>query len=504
MQPATTTRHATHPTACRTCRRRGRKCDKTLPLCQSCKDRSVVCEGYVTRWTGVAARGKLRGKTIPILVDEECGEGKRLVKKQSAVSTTKWQTPPPPRKLPLRSQQQRQSQEISKSSHSSSIEWDLPGTSDDLDTFIDYFTYELSGIPYLGSEPEQSPYLLYVRPLTNHVPPLRYVVAASAASHLAIRFQNDSLKARSRQWQLKAMELMRQRLASRALTADFGTVLSILMMAQMDMCTGDCAEFDTHIPAARAFVDEHGSNLPDRGYCEQRLAWLDIMRSTTSDRFLTFTSPDLKKVFSRYRSAAGHVREWGNEAFACPIDLLEYIVDVTVLYKIQPRGQLFSPSTIEKASLFLERVCAWTPPSGYYSEQMGHVVKAWHAGVQLYVIRLFQLHHHHHHRCGEGDDDATVRTAELVETVLAQAKAVKRPSAWSHASVWPLFQAGLWLEGAESFEQRQWLMDFLQMMTRTSGCRQLDVAASTLKTIWKSGEYYDSITAGNLTGALIL
>lgn len=196
------------------------------------------------------------------------------------------------------------------------------------------------------------------------------------------------------------------------------------------------------------------------------------------------------------------MREWGNEAFACPIDLLEYIVDATVLYKIQPRGRLFSPFAIEKASLFWRRVCAWTPRPGYYSDQMAHVVKAWHAGVQLYIIRLFQLHQHRRGAAEGGD--AALHTAELVETVLAQAKAVKTPSAWSHASVWPLFQAGLWLEGPEYLEQRQWLIDFFRMMMRTSGCRQLDVAASTLNTIWKSGEYYDSITAGNLTGALIL
>lgn len=119
--------------------------------------------------------------------------------------------------------------------------------------------------------------------------------------------------------------------------------------------------------------------------------------------------------------------------------------------------------------------------------------------MQLYVIRLFRLHQH---RCGEGD--VAIQTAELVETVLAQAKAVKTPSAWSHASIWPLFQAALWFEEAEHLEQRQWLLDYFQMIMRTSGCNQLEVAASTVKTIWKSGEYYDSITAGNITGSLIL
>lgn len=95
--------------------------------------------------------------------------------------------------------------------------------------------YDLSAIPYLGSKPEESPYLLYVHPLTTRVLPLRYAVAASAASHLASRFHNDALKATSREWQLKSLELMRHRLESKALTAGFGTLMSILMMTQMDV-----------------------------------------------------------------------------------------------------------------------------------------------------------------------------------------------------------------------------------------------------------------------------
>lgn len=55
---------AAFPTACKTCRRRGRKCDRTLPTCMSCTERGVLCEGYVMRWVGVAARGKLAGETF--------------------------------------------------------------------------------------------------------------------------------------------------------------------------------------------------------------------------------------------------------------------------------------------------------------------------------------------------------------------------------------------------------------------------------------------------------
>ena len=50
-------------TACKTCRRRGRKCDRSLPTCTSCRQRGVHCEGYILRWVGLAARGRLANQT---------------------------------------------------------------------------------------------------------------------------------------------------------------------------------------------------------------------------------------------------------------------------------------------------------------------------------------------------------------------------------------------------------------------------------------------------------
>lgn len=44
--------------SCKTCRRRGRKCDRTLPRCMSCHGRDVECEGYPLRWIGLTAKGK--------------------------------------------------------------------------------------------------------------------------------------------------------------------------------------------------------------------------------------------------------------------------------------------------------------------------------------------------------------------------------------------------------------------------------------------------------------
>jgi hypothetical protein len=131
-----------HPTACRNCRRRGRKCDRTLPTCQSCKDRSCVCEGYVTRWAGVAARGRLRGKTIPVLLDEDTG-GKRGVEKgspSSTASSTALAGSSQPETGTSRNRR-RQSQDASESPPDSAalvVERIVPAPVDGLDSFIDY------------------------------------------------------------------------------------------------------------------------------------------------------------------------------------------------------------------------------------------------------------------------------------------------------------------------------------------------------------------------------
>lgn len=52
--------------ACKNCRRRGRKCDKQIPTCHACRARGDECEGYRMRWPGVAARGHLAYRSVPL------------------------------------------------------------------------------------------------------------------------------------------------------------------------------------------------------------------------------------------------------------------------------------------------------------------------------------------------------------------------------------------------------------------------------------------------------
>ncbi|KAJ5623182.1 hypothetical protein N7490_011787 [Penicillium lividum] len=52
--------------ACKTCRRRGRKCDRRMPSCNTCETSGQTCEGYLLQWPGLASRGQFVGKSIPV------------------------------------------------------------------------------------------------------------------------------------------------------------------------------------------------------------------------------------------------------------------------------------------------------------------------------------------------------------------------------------------------------------------------------------------------------
>lgn len=63
---------------CRTCNRRRIKCDRSLPTCKKCALKGLQCPGYGLRiqWgQGVASRGKLTGKTLPVLEHYSSGSG---------------------------------------------------------------------------------------------------------------------------------------------------------------------------------------------------------------------------------------------------------------------------------------------------------------------------------------------------------------------------------------------------------------------------------------------
>ncbi|KAH6988962.1 fungal-specific transcription factor domain-containing protein [Ilyonectria sp. MPI-CAGE-AT-0026] len=53
--------------ACGTCRKKCRKCGRERPSCSQCTAKGDVCEGYPLKFCGVASRGRLSGKLLPVL-----------------------------------------------------------------------------------------------------------------------------------------------------------------------------------------------------------------------------------------------------------------------------------------------------------------------------------------------------------------------------------------------------------------------------------------------------
>ncbi|KAH7073583.1 hypothetical protein BKA63DRAFT_36278 [Paraphoma chrysanthemicola] len=70
---------------CYTCRRRHVKCDRILPHCAKCAKKGVPCLGYrkPLRWAeGVAVRGKLKGKTQPVVDSQALSVSQVVVEEQ--------------------------------------------------------------------------------------------------------------------------------------------------------------------------------------------------------------------------------------------------------------------------------------------------------------------------------------------------------------------------------------------------------------------------------------
>lgn len=144
----------------------------------------------------------------------------------------------------------------------------------------------LSKAFYIGYGPAETHDTCHILPMTRNVPSVRCAVAATAACHLANRLDDGRLKSQSLHLRVKATELLRTGLIG---DPDGPDLPCILLLAQLDVrivnhlvcalfnnleiCSGDCVEFETHLKAATSFLKLRESNGTYRGFIEQRMAW---------------------------------------------------------------------------------------------------------------------------------------------------------------------------------------------------------------------------------------
>ena len=209
------------------------------------------------------------------------------------------------------------------------------------------------------------------------------------------------------------------------------------------------------------------------------------MGATTASRMPHLSSAVVKAVLDKCKTARG--REWGFDVFQCPIDLFEYIADITMLYKLQSRPETPRQEVLDKAILFGTSVRNWKPESQYHtSGPRFHMIEAWRSGILLYLVRLFQLH------------EDTFDSPSLVSAICDHAKAVPAKTSWSYSLLWPLFQAGLSLPH-DDYERKRWFRSELSTMFLAIGCCPTNHALAALEQIWRKGRghHYNSITAGD-------
>ncbi|KAJ5377364.1 uncharacterized protein N7496_004773 [Penicillium cataractarum] len=269
--------------------------------------------------------------------------------------------------------------------------WVMPAAllpPDSLQVFVKYYAREISTAFYLGHGPARTPYTQLILPMVKNVPCIRYAVGATASCHIANRLQDKKLKMQSLYLRLQATEALRQQLRNDTEEADISSIACMVLLAQLDLCSGDCLEFGTHLKAASDIVKRHGSDGTERAFFQQRLAWLDIMGATTSSRMPHLKPEHVTAALNKFTTPSG--RKWGFDVFDCPIDLFEYIADITVLHKLHSSSKIPSDEALRKAIVLGNAARTWNG-SDILSDRRGDMVEIWRCGVLLYLVRSFQL-----------------------------------------------------------------------------------------------------------------
>lgn len=502
-----------HGVACKTCRRRGRKCTKELPRCKSCLDKGIECEGYALKWSGMASRGKLAGNTWLPLPQRDRTRAKSTTPKTSVqLVPDNAQTPVnegeaviqdgpdnPEDLLNFEDQTifdfdvglllncERDLQPFTSTSkeisgHNPDLQlsptsilpaslFDFYNVPLDLKFILNYHVLEVAPKLCVDNATARNPYLQYILPLAVQKPPLLYACAALASSHFNVRLSNANFHLDCLRFRGKAMRRLQEHLWSEETAKDEGNIATIMMLILTDICLGGYSNFEAHFAAAKRLIDLRGSNRSQDNFVEQYAAWLDIMSAASTHRVPVFSSTDVLQL-------TGPGGGWSYDVFPCPSDQFAVISDVVMLHKSQ--HDLTSPTaeTMSKAEKYKVDIL-----SGPMHNERGlgwlHLTEAYRHAIALYITRLFGC---------ETDED---EISWLTQTVLYHAKMIPPLTGWSDQMLWPLFHAALEIRD----ERRQnWVRQRIKEMQLSGGFDNVRTALAILEKVWTTNETPDYLS----------
>lgn len=220
---------------------------------------------------------------------------------------------------------------------------------------------------------------------------------------------------------------------------------------------------------------------------------LDMMGSTTALRDPVFSEVYATNLDGR---PCDQERRWGYEdLFSCPIDQFDMICRVTMLYKSRTgtiTGTTTGTATLDAAYIYQAVLRAWKAP-GHLTGPDLHLAEAFRSAILLYLYRLFPV------RRPPGEIGA------LLDSIMLQADAIPRATGWSFQLLWPLFQAGLEVDGRDVASQA-WFRDRLNHMTSGVAFRNNETALALLEGVWAADLHpdYTAVVAGSEAGDIML
>ncbi|KAK5024940.1 hypothetical protein LTS07_008318 [Exophiala sideris] len=509
-----------HGAACKTCRRRGRKCTRELPKCSTCLTKGIECEGYALKWSGLASRGKLAGKSSMSAASEARSDRDRAVSPHASVAThedptgvTLQQTStaedagilePPAQHTDTLYGLSNQGWSATASAsidpaivdvnatsstpyeiespiaedHAAAT-WDVTMTSSlvphnipfQLKFLLDYHFFEVAPRLCIDNATMRNPYTQYILPLAVQDPALLYACAALAACHFNVRLKNASFHVQSLRFKGKAMRRLQEQLWAEQNALDESKLATILMLTLTDLCLGGYSNFDAHFTAARKLIDLRGSRKTPDAFVEQYIAWLDIMSAASTTRKPKFSSNDISLL-------RGHSSEWSYDVFPCPPDQFEIVAALVDLHRSldDPRD----PSLEDLTKVYdLKHKVLFLPMHTERGESWLHVTEAYRHAIVLYMVRLFDL---------ASDED---EISWLTQSVFHHSKSTPASTGWADNILWPLFHAGLEFRDER---RRLWLRERAGLMQRSGGFRNVGTVMSTLERVWATEERLDYLS----------
>ncbi|KAB8232391.1 Zn(II)2Cys6 transcription factor [Aspergillus alliaceus] len=233
------------PKDCPKCKSRRISCDRTLPKCRKCASRSFDCPGYglILRWTqGVASRGKLTGRCIPVAED-----GRESVR---GASRTRQQDKGLRGAMPL-----------------APLDRGIQHPFDYISCqLLRHFDQSIA-VKLAWIDGPENPWRRIILPLSHESPIVLYSVLAMAAEELAHRYTTDRFyfhrwQTESLRYRDKVLSLLPQhldRLLNTPVSLECSNqaqyvLASVILLYNLELLTAQASQWRLHIQGARAII----------------------------------------------------------------------------------------------------------------------------------------------------------------------------------------------------------------------------------------------------------